>query len=74
MALGKCSFKMGFVEFHKPTGEKVTIDYDGTMIIEQDQGLELDYCDKCQTWQDKSLGAFEEYLGLKLLWFCESCK
>jgi hypothetical protein len=64
---------MGEMSIHKPNGEKLTIQIDGTMIREQ-QPLEIEWCDKCEKWTDRELGEYAKYEGVKILWFCETCK
>ena len=64
---------MGELFMQKPNGESTTFHIDGTITREQ-KPLEIDWCDKCQKWQPLMMGRYETHDGLKILWFCESCK
>ena len=64
---------MGELFMQKPNGETTTIQIDGTVIKEM-QPLQIDWCDKCQTWKPLEFGRHEKHDGLTILWFCADCK
>ena len=64
---------MGELYIQKPNGESMTFHIDGTVIKEQ-SSISIDWCDKCQRWQSKEFGRYQEADGLKIMWFCEACK
>lgn len=66
---------MGSIEFIRlNTGERTTIETDGTMIKDQVEPPKLEWCDKCQSWQDMQFGQFEKHDGISTLWYCVGCK
>ena len=66
---------MGSIEFIRlNTGERTTIEADGTMIKDQIEPPKLEWCDKCELWKAVELGQFEQHDGIRTLWFCETCK
>jgi hypothetical protein len=66
---------MGSIEFIRlNTGERTTIEADGTVIKDQIDPPMLEFCDKCQQWRDKLFGAHQSSDGQAILWFCLDCK
>lgn len=66
---------MGSIEFIRlNTGERTTIETDGTMIKDQTEPPKLEWCDKCQSWKTFAFGQYEQNDGIRTLWFCEVCK
>jgi hypothetical protein len=64
---------MGELFMKKPNGETTTFLIDGTVIKEQ-QGLDIDWCDKCEKWQPVAGGHYVQAQGLAMIWLCEVCK
>lgn len=55
------------------TGQKTTIEVDGTMIREENP-IKINWCDKCETWKPLEFGRYDGAQGLTMLWFCGGCK
>jgi hypothetical protein len=64
---------MGELYIQKPDGEAMTIQIDGT-IVRETNPIDIDWCDKCQKWQQLSGGHYVQSQGLALIWLCEACK
>jgi hypothetical protein len=64
---------VGAMSIDYPDGRKIIIDADGNMIRESDP-IDIEWCDKCQSYKRFSLGHYEQHDGLTTLWFCEQCK
>jgi hypothetical protein len=64
---------MGELYIEKPNGEAITIQLDGTVIKEQ-KALDIDWCDKCEKWQNLEGGEMTAYQGLPIIWLCKACK
>ena len=64
---------VGAMSIEYPDGQKVTIDADGNMIRESDP-IDVEWCDKCESYKTFAKGAYEKADGLTILWFCEACK
>ena len=66
---------MGSIEFIRlNTGERTTIEADGTMIKDQIDPPILDWCDKCESWKTARGGQYQDGNQIPILWFCETCK
>ena len=55
------------------SGEKTTIQIDGTVIKEQNP-VKINWCDKCEKWKPLEFGRYDGSHGLTMLWFCLECK
>jgi len=65
---------MGEMSFtNLETNETTTILIDGTVIKEQQNPSEMDWCDYCQRWADKIDGRYDGADGLTHLFKCASC-
>jgi len=64
---------MGELFIQKPNGETTTFLIDGTVIKEM-QGLDIDWCDKCEKWKRLAGGHYLQSDGLAMIWLCEACK
>jgi hypothetical protein len=56
------------------TGERTTIDVDGSVIKDQVEPPKLEWCDKCQSWKPIEFGRYDGAHGLTMLWSCLECK
>ena len=66
---------MGEFEIIKiSTGERTTIQIDGTVIKDQVTPPKLEWCDKCQSWKAVEFGRYDGAQGLTMLWMCMECK
>lgn len=66
---------MGAIEFIRlNTGERTTIEADGSVLKDQVEPPSLEWCDECQSWKDKLFGAYTKSDGLDLIWSCLECK
>jgi hypothetical protein len=66
---------MGAIEFIRlNTGERTTIEADGTMIKDTIEPPMLEWCDKCESWRDKLFGSLQKVNGESIAWFCLDCK
>ena len=63
---------MGELFMQKPNGETFKFQVDGTVLREED-GIRIDWCDKCEKWQPLEFGRYEKADGLTILWFCREC-
>ena len=61
---------MAELYMRKPNGETYKFERDGTVINE---GIRIDWCDKCEKWQPLEFGRYEKADGLTILWFCGDC-
>ena len=64
---------VGAMSIQYPNGEKVTIDADGSMWREA-KPIEIDWCDKCERWQEMDFGRYEKTDSIRILWYCQECK
>jgi hypothetical protein len=64
---------MGELYIQKPNGEAITIDIDGT-IVRETNPIDIDWCDKCEKWQQLAGGHYVQSQGLTMIWLCEACK
>ena len=55
------------------TGETTTYAIDGTFINEQNT-IEINWCDKCEKWKPKDFGRYDGAQGLDMIWLCVECK
>lgn len=66
---------MGDLEIIKiATGERTIIQMDGTVIKDQIEPPNLDWCDKCEKWKPKEFGRFDGSQGVAMIWVCMECK
>ena len=70
-AAGVAMGKMEIIKLN--TGEKTTFAIDGTVIKEQNP-IEIDWCDKCQTWQPFDYGRYDGSQGIDMILICMGCK
>jgi len=65
---------MGEMSFtNLTTNETTTILIDGTVIKEQQNLSDMDWCDYCQHWADKTDGRYDGADGLTHLFKCGAC-
>ena len=66
---------MGDLEIIKiATGERTTIQVDGSVIKDQVEPPKLEWCDKCEGWKPIEFGRYDGAQGLTMLWVCLECK
>ena len=56
------------------TGERTTIQVDGSVIKDPVDPPKLEWCDKCQAWKPIEFGRYDGAQGLTMLWVCMECK
>jgi hypothetical protein len=56
------------------TGERITMQVDGSVIKDQVEPPKLEWCDKCQSWKPIEFGRYDGAQGLTMLWVCLECK
>jgi hypothetical protein len=56
------------------TGDRTTIQIDGTVIKDQVDPPQLEWCDRCQAWKQKEFGRYDGADDLTMLWSCMECK
>ena len=64
---------MGELYIERPNGESTIYKSDGT-VINENKGLDIDWCDLCQKWQRKLFGVYAQTDGLALIWICKGCQ
>lgn len=64
---------MGELFMQKLNGDTTRFFRDGT-VEKTNEPLQFDFCDKCSSWKPKDDGRFQEWDGVKILWFCAVCK
>jgi hypothetical protein len=64
---------MGGLHMEMPDGRKITIEVDGTRILESDE-IPVDYCDGCESYRPTTNGRHIVNQGLSLIWLCQACK
>jgi hypothetical protein len=65
---------MGEMSFtNLETNETTTILIDGTIIKEQANLNDMDWCDYCEHWADKTDGRYDGADGLTHLFKCGAC-
>jgi hypothetical protein len=73
MASGSSVSDMGELFIQRPGGRTSRYLIDGS-VIEQLQGLTIDWCDKCDKWKPLEGGYYVQSDGLAMIWLCQECK
>ena len=73
MASGSSVSDMGELFIQRPGGRTSRYLIDGS-VIEQLQGLTIDWCDKCDKWKPLEGGHYVQSDGLAMIWLCQECK
>jgi len=53
------------------TGEKKIYRIDGKI---EKKKFRINWCDKCEKWQDYDFGRYDGAQGLDMIWLCVECK